>query len=69
MDREEQPQPVREESEVRKQEKKRSDSHKKDEEDKTFACNICFENATNPVVSLCGHMFEYGVVLFETSLS
>jgi len=28
-------------------------------EDKLFACNICFENATNPVLSICGHLFDW----------
>ena len=28
-------------------------------EDKNFECNICFDTATNAVVSMCGHLFWY----------
>ncbi|KNC79684.1 hypothetical protein SARC_07931 [Sphaeroforma arctica JP610] len=39
----------------------RSDGEKGDTDDtesnKGFECNICLENATDPVVSYCGHLF------------
>lgn len=27
--------------------------------DKMFECNICFDTASEPVVSLCGHLYWY----------
>lgn len=29
------------------------------EENSTFECNICLEQATEPVITLCGHLFWY----------
>lgn len=40
-------------------ENEESETTESHSDDKLFACNICFENATNPVLSLCGHLFDW----------
>jgi len=36
-----------------------SSSSQQQDADPAFQCNICFEEASNPVVSLCGHLYWY----------
>ena len=31
----------------------------------TFECNICLDTARDAVVSMCGHLFWYGIINFE----
>ena len=37
----------------------RASSSTEDQENQFFQCNICFDPVTQPVVTLCGHLFWY----------
>jgi len=40
----------------------------KDDQNNTFECNICWENAVDAVISICGHLF-WLVPLFNSNLN
>ncbi len=44
-------------------------SNEEDEKNELFECNICFDTAQDPVITLCGHLFWFVcIVFFSTKL-
>eukprot|EP01114_Cavostelium_apophysatum_P013091 TRINITY_DN3094_c0_g1_i2.p1 TRINITY_DN3094_c0_g1~~TRINITY_DN3094_c0_g1_i2.p1 ORF type:complete len:194 (-),score=10.67 TRINITY_DN3094_c0_g1_i2:58-639(-) len=39
------------------------DKPKEDDKESTFDCNICLEPASDPVISMCGHLFCWPCIL------
>lgn len=40
-----------------------TNNNNNNDENSTFECNICLEQSSDPVITLCGHLFWY--VLFH----